>query len=632
METVVFDESPLAEYLKAIPIPRIFAVLTTSPSLFTIDEDDDQGTHAWAQPAEPEYNVDTPPPSPPMASFAPGGLPVVRRRFRKKPEALSIECPDSMLLSSSFRSRYSSAVASRIDRAENAKFLEKFRYTVIASQLLGGHSILGAQRSPSRPDQETDLNGDHEALGGFVWTVAGAIAIAWAMKWVYSGGFSHLTKKRVLASLVVVALAASVGNAYIRQRWIRYVREQALAEVTTFTAVSQDFDSVVSAAVALIQEVELVSRGYRIVPLPPISRMDERSHTRRCVRLRKALRICFEDCMPKCMQTSDVVKAFSEQLDLEKYYDMYDISQLDITDALQGFTEDELEDLESLRAFKVVASRFHTLRKSFLCALLALEVTGDKTDFLRWTTVLEGVKSLNEATAAAYERLATILGEEESFPVVPTPKMPLSPGRERWRSQLRKLSSLSSGIRGLQAKMTLLREESDRALNEAEDVSELGPNLMSQYDSIGQDLKILVQAWEEGKTALASGIDRNEKRISSIGSLLSPDLSLSGLNTVDEGGVAEALKALNGEASPLASRSSPEADQEIFEAIALPRPRSTMSREERIAKMKADREKKAESRKSVENGRFMLRELETVLNLKNEARHGKSASTGRASL
>ncbi|KAL8419670.1 hypothetical protein RB594_002740 [Gaeumannomyces avenae] len=613
METVVFDESPLAEYLK--------------------DEDDDQGTHAWAQPAEPEYNVDTPPPSPPMASFAPGGLPVVRRRFRKKPEALSIECPDSMLLSSSFRSRYSSAVASRIDRAENAKFLEKFRYTVIASQLLGGHSILGAQRSPSRPDQETDLNGDHEALGGFVWTVAGAIAIAWAMKWVYSGGFSHLTKKRVLASLVVVALAASVGNAYIRQRWIRYVREQALAEVTTFTAVSQDFDSVVSAAVALIQEVELVSRGYRIsVPLPPISRMDERSHTRRCVRLRKALRICFEDCMPKCMQTSDVVKAFSEQLDLEKYYDMYDISQLDITDALQGFTEDELEDLESLRAFKVVASRFHTLRKSFLCALLALEVTGDKTDFLRWTTVLEGVKSLNEATAAAYERLATILGEEESFPVVPTPKMPLSPGRERWRSQLRKLSSLSSGIRGLQAKMTLLREESDRALNEAEDVSELGPNLMSQYDSIGQDLKILVQAWEEGKTALASGIDRNEKRISSIGSLLSPDLSLSGLNTVDEGGVAEALKALNGEASPLASRSSPEADQEIFEAIALPRPRSTMSREERIAKMKADREKKAESRKSVENGRFMLRELETVLNLKNEARHGKSASTGRASL
>lgn len=616
METVVFDESPLAEYLKD-------------------EDDDDQGTHTWAQPAEPEYNVDTPPPSPPTASFAPGGVPIVKRRFRKKLEALSVECPEDIMLSSSLRNRYSSAVASRIDRAEKAKFLEKFRYTIIASQLLGGHSILGTQHTPSRPGQGSDLAGDDQPLAGsgLVWTVAGAIAIAWAMNWVFSGGFSHLTKKRFLASLVVVALTASVGNAYIRQRWARYVREQALAEVTTFTTTSQDFDSVVSAAVALVQEVELVSRGYRIsAPLPPISRMDERSQTRRCVRLRKALRICFEDCMPKYTQTSDVVKGFSEQLDLEKYYDMYDICHLDMMDALQGFTAAELEDLESLRAFKVVASRFHTLRKSFLCALLALEVTGDKTDFLRWTTVVESLKSIIDATNTAYERLATILREEESFPVLPTPKMPLSPGRERWRSQLRKLSSLSSGIRGLQAKMTLLREESDRALNEAEDVSELGANLMSQYDSIGQDLKILVQAWEEGKTALASGIDRNEKRISSIGSLLSPVLSLSGLTTVDEGGVAEALSALNGESSPLASKSSPEADQEIFEAIALPRPRSTLSREERLAKMKADREKKAESRKSVENGRFMLRELETVLNLKNEARHRKSASTGRASL
>lgn len=220
----------------------------------------------------------------------------MKRRFRKKLEALSVECPEDIMLSSSLRNRYSvrhlpsfpigppvyhppcsrsratntllqqSAVASRIDRAEKAKFLEKFRYTIIASQLLGGHSILGTQHTPSRPGQGSDLAGDDQPLAGsgLVWTVAGAIAIAWAMNWVFSGGFSHLTKKRFLASLVVVALTASVGNAYIRQRWARYVREQALAEVTTFTTTSQDFDSVVSAAVALVQEVELVSRGYRM--------------------------------------------------------------------------------------------------------------------------------------------------------------------------------------------------------------------------------------------------------------------------------------------------------------------------------------------------------------------------------
>ena len=73
----------------------------------------------------------------------------------------------------------------------------------------------------------------------------------------------------------------------------------------------------------------------------------------------------------------------------------------------------------------------------------------------------------------------------------------MTPGREKRRTQFRKLNSLSTGIRGLQAKLALLREESERALNEAEDISELGPSMMIQYESIGQDLKILQQAWAE---------------------------------------------------------------------------------------------------------------------------------------
>src|SRR5262249_53374357 len=160
--------------------------------------------------------------------------------------------------------------------------------------------------------------------------------------------------------------------------------------------------------------------------------------------------------------------------------------------------------------------------------------------------------------------------------------------------QLKKLNSLSSGIRGLQAKMTLLREESDRSLNEAEDISELGPNLLAQYESIGDDLRLLTQAWEEGKAALASGIDRNEKRLSSMSTLLSPAVSLSGVTTVDDGGALEALKALTG-----ASPSSPGFDipaepdhEEVFEAVAMARPRSLLTREERLTKMKEDREKR----------------------------------------
>ncbi len=203
----------------------------------------------------------------------------------------------------------------------------------------------------------------------------------------------------------------------------------------------------------------------------------------------------------------------------------------------------------------------------------------------------------------------------------PTPKIPLTPGRERWRAQLRKLNSLSSGIRGLQAKLHLLREESDKNLNETEDVAELGTNLMIQYESVGIDLRALMQEWEDGKAALASNIDRNERRVSSMSSMLSPTSSLGGLKAVDDGGVFDALKALNGESRSRNSMDFSSSDvEEVFEAIAIPRQRSTLTREERIAKMKDDRTKKESVKSKVEVNTKMLRELESVINMRPRGR------------
>lgn len=213
------------------------------------------------------------------------------------------------------------------------------------------------------------------------------------------------------------------------------------------------------------------------------------------------------------------------------------------------------------------------------------------------------------------------------FPIPATPKIPLTPGRERWRAQLRKLNSLSSGIRGLQAKLHLLREESDRNLNETEDVSELGTNLMIQYESVGIDLKALMQEWEDGKAALASNIDRNERRLSSMSGVLSPTTSLGGLTAVEEGGAVDALKALIGEATARSSVDCSSSDgEEVFEAIAVPRQRSILTREERIAKMKEDRVKRESVKDKAEANTRMLRELESVINLRPK---GRTTPAGR---
>lgn len=110
---------------------------------------------------------------------------------------------------------------------------------------------------------------------------------------------------------------------------------------------------------------------------------------------------------------SNLIKGFSEQTELEKYFDMYDINDLDMSDALQGFSEKEFEDPESLRTLKILAARFHTTRKMLLCALLALDANGEGPDLLRWTTAVEVLRNLNVSTKSAYQKLQGILSEAE---------------------------------------------------------------------------------------------------------------------------------------------------------------------------------------------------------------------------
>lgn len=331
----------------------------------------------------------------------------------------------------------------------------------------------------------------------------------------------------------------------------------------------------------------------------------------------------------------------AELLDLEKYYDIYDISELDLQEAQLGSNKEEFEDGESLRVLKLLAARFHTIRKVFLCCLLALDADGGKPDFFRWSTAVDELHAISEITKDSEIGLRQVLEQEESesdfpqdpfeiltweaFVVPPTPKIPTTPGRERWRAQLRKLQTLSTGIRSLQAKLHVLREESDKTLDESEDLSELGPNLMIQYDSIGIDLRALMQDWEAGKAALANNIDRNEKRISSISGMLSPTISLGGLTSVDEGSPTDALRALNGEGDRSSLELSNSDAEEVFEAVAIPRQRSTLTREERIVKMKEDREKRESTRDKAMANTHMLRELESVINMRPRGKPGGSA-------
>jgi hypothetical protein len=160
------------------------------------------------------------------------------------------------------------AVNSRLGRADNVRFLEHFRYTIVASQLLNAHSYLGqAVHSQSR---DSSLRTPHAQLpAAFTLTGAGATALlafamAWLIHWTRGGGDSVTGKGRVLVFLAVMVALIVVVHAYIRRRWLQYLRQQTLVEISEFVGAAHDFDAAAAGALTLVQEVELVSRGYRL--------------------------------------------------------------------------------------------------------------------------------------------------------------------------------------------------------------------------------------------------------------------------------------------------------------------------------------------------------------------------------
>lgn len=515
---------------------------------------------------------------------------------------------------------------SRLGRADNARFLEHFRYIIVASQLLNEYLDQGAL-PPASPrhglDGSADDNGVPDittSLYGAAATALVAFALVYLIHWARSDRGGSISGSRVAVVALVFLVTAFVGYGYVRRIRLKLLRRRAVSEVTALTANWQAFEVSSGSALSLIQEVELVSKGYRLsTPLPPASRVEDQSTARRCIRLRKLLQRAFSTVIPACIATYDTVRTLIDPDDLEKYFEVYDISPQDAAEAAGPDSLRVLEDDgESLKSLRLLSYRAGVLRRVMLSSLMALEADGGKPDFARWRMASEAMEKEAKVVGQYAEKLQQCLSEMETVatPVTPATRSPLLPVRDKMRTQVRKISMLSSGIRSLQAKMQVLREETNRSIEHSEDLTELGPNLLAQYESIGVDLKELMQAWEAGKASLQSNITKQERRISrASSSVRSPISSISGLTAVEEGGgPADALKALTGDSmSNRSSMAASTSDDEVFEAVAMPRQRSTLTREERIIKMQEERERQATIRAQRDSNTGMLRELQTVL-------------------
>lgn len=108
------------------------------------------------------------------------------------------------------------------------------------------------------------------------------------------------------------------------------------------------------------------------------------------------------------------LKPLAVEADLDKYYDIYEITRAEREDT-EHFTRTDvvgLEEIESLKYFKTGLAKLHILRKLFLCGLLALEADGGKTDFARWPAAVETMQTLSFETLAVVATVDMILQEE----------------------------------------------------------------------------------------------------------------------------------------------------------------------------------------------------------------------------
>jgi hypothetical protein len=132
--------------------------------------------------------------------------------------------------------------------------LEQFGYVIVASQLLNEHSA---------PSITTTVG-----LQGVFVTASTSFSIAWLLSWSRPRTGAGFSTRKVGVLLVILPVIGVLFYAFARRQWLKYLRHQAVDAAVLLIGNAQGFDSAASASVVFIQEVELVSRGYRMwVPL-----------------------------------------------------------------------------------------------------------------------------------------------------------------------------------------------------------------------------------------------------------------------------------------------------------------------------------------------------------------------------
>lgn len=330
------------------------------------------------------------------------------------------------------------------------------------------------------------------------------------------------------------------------------------------------------------------------------------------------------------------MQVFVRDADLQRYHDIYDVSMQDYADAIAFANKSAEESQDCLKELRFLFRLHFIARKVFLCDLLALHSGSTWQNIRQWRNTLQLLHDLEAAFAKIAESLQSAMAREAFVNDVSNATLEdadqflgrdaelRTPQRLHTKAQLRRFEAVANAVHSLNAKIRLLRDEIGDPVANGDEAA-YSATLARHYEHLGADLRHALVEWERGRNTMFLNVGTESgNRLSRASSILSPaspsPSSLGGMTVVD-GGPAEAFKLLSGDEKSTSDGAGP--DEEVFEAVALPRKRMSwapMSREEKLNKLQEDRRKRATMQEQADNTTNMLRELQMVIKHRPKAR------------
>lgn len=131
------------------------------------------------------------------------------------------------------------------------------------------------------------------------------------------------------------------------------------------------------------------------------------------MRLRRTVSECLFTLLERYVQAQKTIRSLADTANLEKYYDIYEISTEELYEAESTLAERGTEDQYSLRALRTLFGKLYTVRKSVLCCLLALSADGSGSDITTWSTAVEEMRDLAVITGDNIKKMTNILSEQD---------------------------------------------------------------------------------------------------------------------------------------------------------------------------------------------------------------------------